>query len=523
MAIPIIDLFAGPGGLGEGFASLRDDHDRPAFDLRLSIEKDPIAHRTLQLRAAFRVLRDTPASRHYYDYVRGEITTEEFHAIPAVEKAVREAAREARCHELGRTPEQVVDSEIREALAGRTDWVLIGGPPCQAYSLAGRARRANDASFSKDVKHFLYREYLRIIRAHRPAVFVMENVKGLLSSTHSGHSMFTRILDDLSAPHDGVEYEIRSFVREDAGLGLSPEDFLIEAERFGMPQARHRVILLGVRTSVAHRRSRLLTPLPPVFVGEAIEDLPPIRSRLSRVPDSARAWHDAVASAMPLVRGWGQRGVRDVTERMRAASNMAAGLESTGSRFIPQKYPARGRERPQVTTYLDWIRRPLVGGVLQHEARAHMPSDLARYLFAASFGAEFERSPRLANYPPRLLPEHKNAVSSDGSKPPFNDRFRVQCKHEPSWTVVSHIAKDGHYYIHYDPSQCRSLTVREAARLQTFPDDYFFEGTRTEQYTQVGNAVPPLLARGIAEIVRDLLKGPARQGISRKAGEDVVA
>ena len=523
MAIPIIDLFAGPGGLGEGFASLKDDDGRRPFDLRLSIEKDPIAHKTLQLRAAFRLLQDTPSIWHYYDYIRGDITAEQFHQIPAVSEAVREAAREARCHELGRTSEQVVDREIREALAGRSDWVLIGGPPCQAYSLAGRARRVNDASFAKDVKHFLYKEYLRIIRAHRPAVFVMENVKGLLSSTHSGHSMFTRILEDLSAPHDGVEYEIRSFVKEDSGLGLSPEDFLIEAERFGMPQARHRVILLGVRKSAARRQSRLLIPLPPVFVGEAIGDLPPIRSRLSRVPDSPRAWHSAVAEAIPLVRGWGQKGVRDVTERMHAASNMAAQLETTGGRFIPQNYPTRGREKSQVTAYLDWVRRPLVGGVLQHEARAHMPSDLARYLFAASFAAEFKRSPRLANYPSRLLPEHKNAFSSDGSKPPFNDRFRVQCRHEPSWTVVSHIAKDGHYYIHYDPSQCRSLTVREAARLQTFPDDYFFEGTRTEQYTQVGNAVPPLLARGIAEVVRVLLKGPARQGLPKKIGEGAVA
>lgn len=507
MPIPIIDLFAGPGGLGEGFASLKGHSGKAFFEIGLSIEKNPVAHRTLTLRAVFRRLRGTKDVKHYYSYIRGEIDETAFRRVPAVAAAFAHAETEARCLELGQSDERGIDSEIRAALQGQETWVLIGGPPCQAYSLAGRSRRANDKTFHKDEKHFLYQEYLRIIRVHRPTIFVMENVKGLLSSQHSGNPMFDRIIADISMPAEGLEYEIRSFIKAGDGENLEPVDYVIPSERYGIPQNRHRVILLGVRKDAGLPPHQLLTPVPrPVTVRQTIDDLPRIRSRLSR-GDSLEAWRKAVQAAPAYVKGWRTDNENSMIETMRVFAT-AATSTATGGAFIARDY-----RRPKKPTELQqWLHDRSLGGVCQHEARSHMDSDLARYLFSACFAHSWGYSPRLDVFPPKLLPDHINVHVERGTEAiPFKDRFRVQCRNEPAATVVAHIAKDGHYYIHYDPAQCRSLTVREAARLQTFPDNYFFSGNRTEQYTQVGNAVPPLLAHKLAKVVRGLLNQMSRK------------
>ena len=176
----------------------------------------------------------------------------------------------------------------------------------------------------------------------------------------------------------------------------------------------------------------------------------------------------------------------------------AAGL---GDRFV--KATITSKYAPQ------WFCDKRIGGVCNHESRFHMVSDLHRYMYASCYAKLHSQSPSLKNFPTDLLPDHTN-LNDPEKKDYFDDRFRVQVASRPSTTVVSHISKDGHYYIHYDPLQCRSLTVREAARLQTFPDNYFFCGHRSAQYVQVGNAVPPLLAKQIGKIVLDVLKQAGR-------------
>lgn len=514
--IPVIDLFAGPGGLGEGFSCLRK-RGRNLFRICLSIEKDTAAYKTLLLRSFFRQFRRVPEA--YYHYVRGRIEAEKlFKRFPEEYKRAKAEALRA---ELGKVAQTRVNKLIRSALANAKEWLLIGGPPCQAYSIVGRSRLAklrahNLKKFEGDRKHRLYRQYLKILAKHRPVVFIMENVKGILSSQLSGKRIFNRILQDLECPSGAFkkrkkgkprrqkpEYKLYSLVskvpKTEDPRHSDPKRFIVKSEKYGVPQARHRVILLGIRANL-NAEPKTLPKRKSINLRDVIESLPRIRSGLSRQKDSDAGWTEAVRSIQkrPWFRSAGKNTPISVLKwRMRSAmKRMRIPRYGKGKRFIACQ--------PDVAAHRNWFIDPRLKGVCQHEARNHMKRDLYRYLFAACFASMRRKSPKLSEFPKPLLPKHENAKKGI-EEVVFDDRFRVQVWDKPSSTVVSHIQKDGHYFIHPDASQCRSLTPREVARLQTFPDNYFFEGTRTKQYEQIGNAVPPFLAKQIASIVFDLL------------------
>lgn len=482
-AIPLVDVFAGPGGLNEGFSSLRDESGRPVFETVASFEMDETACKTLTLRAALRQaereLGEFPDA--YYEFMRDEIPYSVLEGDELFKPFLKEATEEVYQLRLGEETREESDGIMRKRLAQVLEsgdpWVLVGGPPCQAYSLAGRSRRTGDPSFSDDHKHVLYREYLNIIEQFEPAIFVMENVKGMLSSRHQGSGIFARIKEDLEQPKQGLKYVIKSFKVPDTGE-LQPSDYILRAEDYGIPQRRHRVILLGVREDLHLPEPQVLAAQPQTTVADAIAGLPSIRSMVSpRSQDSVEAWR-AVTKFVSELAGSKKRVVAPGLGARFVASDMAAPA-SLGS----------------------WLKDPRVGGAALHESRAHMVSDLARYGYLAHESAE-GRAPKLGDLPSELRPNHRNADRDDA---PFTDRFRVQHWDSPSTTIVSHICKDGHYYIHPDSTQMRSLTVREAARLQTFPDNYMFMGNRTQQYHQVGNAVPPLLAKKLGGAVARML------------------
>lgn len=231
---PVIDLFAGPGGLGEGFSA-------EGFDVRLSVEKDKQAHRTLELRAFFRQFDLIPDA--YCRFLKGEISLADLYAqFPRQYK--RAAAESLHC-ELGRIERSELNLKIRRCLRGCDDWVLIGGPPCQAYSLVGRSRNKGIIGYTLDGddRATLYREYLRVIADHWPSVFIMENVRGLLSSRLDGEFVFDRICNDLHDPastlglNRGQKYELHSLASNSL-VPNQPSDFIVRAEKYGVPQAR---------------------------------------------------------------------------------------------------------------------------------------------------------------------------------------------------------------------------------------------------------------------------------------------
>ncbi len=508
LMIRIIDLFAGPGGLGEGFSALRDAKGNRAFRIAMSVEKEESAHATLTLRAFLRQFEPDERPTEYEAYRRGEISKATL--TGELQKQFDTATEETLGKPTALGQDNVVIEKRIKALREKYSsdpWVVIGGPPCQAYSLAGRSRNMGIADYcaETDERNFLYREYLRILALAKPAVFVMENVRGILSAKVGGRHIFQDILRDLRQPGkaefvsgaEDLEYQVYSLVTE--GDDLKPEDYLIRAEDYEIPQRRHRVILIGVRNDINRKPVTLTKGRTKVSVESVIAELPELRSRVSRGGDTPERWVSCIEEKIQQLLQDSDFLDKDLRICMSDnLSDLGFNLPVSASQYKAPGMPEFSQELPiELAKWLKGNSTTLDG----HVARGHMGSDLARYFFASCFAKSHNgKTPKAIDFPELLAPDHANWKSGK-----FADRFRVQSGLFPSTTITSHISKDGHYFIHPDPVQCRSLTVREAARLQTFPDDYHFEGNRTQQYVQVGNAVPPFLAYKIAKVVYDLL------------------
>ena len=508
--VPVVDLFSGPGGLAEGFASLKGPHGQSKFRIVLSVEMNPTAHRTLLLRG---FLRKFPSGlpAEYYEFLNAGASLE-----PDWKDLYPDEWREA-CDETRRLTLGTSDSkafiqhrigEIRQLYGGRT--VLLGGPPCQSYSVAGRARNAGNARYDpeSDKRQSLYLEYAEVLRQLQPAIAVMENVRGMLSARHNGRPVFSDVMDTLANAGGKDQYRLHSLAPKSAGRswndGLSPRDFLVRAEEHGVPQKRHRVFVVCIRRDVAASlRSELLPALdrnhPAASVNDVIGAMPLLRSRLSRDDDNA-TWQKVLKSAHLLVLRERPPMPKEIERKFHLALDHA--LVSTKGAALPFRGVRGNTGFPHScpSDLHDRIYDPNLTRLPNNETRGHIDQDIARYLFAVAYAFASGKSPRARDFPQALAARHKSWNSGK-----FEDRFRVQLPDRPSTTITSHISKDGHYFIHPDPAQCRSLTVREAARLQTFPDNYFFHGARTQQYVQVGNAVPPFLAWQIAQELSEVL------------------
>jgi DNA (cytosine-5)-methyltransferase 1 len=490
--IQIVDLFSGPGGLGEGFSSCRGPDGSYAYQIAVSIEKDRAAHETLRLRTFLRQFSIFPTE--YYEWIAGNIERPDWQNIYPSEWEAAE--NEAICAELGRPETSAILSQKIASIKNNTKnrSLLIGGPPCQAYSLAGRSRNAGIPNYvpKNDARHFLYREYCRVLNELSPDVFVMENVKGMLSSSIEGLAIFEQVMSDLEQAGKG--YNLISLSGKSQLFDRpAPHDFIIRSENYGIPQSRHRVIIVGIRSDLKFTsNTQLKTQRPNLSMQDALIGLPKLRSGLSK-QDSAQGWTEAMVAALKAVSSSSQNYCGNkINLFMEELAKVEQEILTPSD--VERANTTRGQLSPALQPELfEFLNDPKLVGVSGSKTRGHMPSDLARYLFAACFAAAEGVSPRSHQFPESLAPNHKNWGSGK-----FNDRFRVQVANSPASTITSHIAKDGHYFIHPDPTQCRSLTVREAARLQTFPDNYHFMGNRTEQFTQVGNAVPPFLAKQIA-------------------------
>ena len=434
-----IDLFAGCGGISEGFT-------QAGFDIIAQIEMNGAACETLKTRQIFHELKKLGLLKLYNGYIKGEISREQiFIEAENLRDTVNHRVIQAELEENSiQTMIKKIEASMKHHGASQIN-VFLGGPPCQPYSIMNRARiQKNGDGLGRN---YLYTHYLDLIRHFRPDVFIYENVPGLFTVKDGGQRIFEKLLDDFSKLDP--TYEIippLDLVSED------PHSYILNSVNFGVPQNRKRLILIGYRKELDQKNEQ---------IKEIFDNL----KQTKKIP--ALTVKDAIGDLPLLKPGEGNNGF----------------YKSYSEKGIPSSYHKKLRENSP--------------GVLNHMARTHMESDLDRYRFFIQYWMDNAKPATLRDLIEQwraFKPDHRNLDE-------FVDRFKVQWWTKPSSTITAHISKDGHYFIHPDLDQCRSFTVREAARCQSFPDNFFFEGPRTEQFKQVGNAVPPILAEAIGNAV----------------------
>lgn len=402
-----IDLFAGAGGLSEGFI-------RHQFEPIAHVEMDAAACRTLETRTVYHELKRTGQQKIYEDYLLGKISRKNLLSFVSPSKLASVIQAEISDETIAG-----VFQAIDALLDGRQVDIIAGGPPCQAYSLAGRSRDPN--RMRDDKRNTLFRFYAEFLKRYKPKYFVFENVKGLLTAGN----YFREMIDLFESKEVGYQVDYK----------------ILNAADFGVLQKRERVIIIGRR-------------------GNNPFEFPEIE----KIANNWQVGSDLFADLPPLQ---------------------------------PGDAPTSVSYTAPTTDYLKRfdIRNGMTF-VAQHEARQHNPRDREIYRIAIEKWQKGERL-QYDELPDRLKTHRHRHI--------FIDRFKVVNNYGCCHTLVAHIAKDGHYYIHPDLRQNRSVSVREAARIQSFPDDFFFEGGRSAAWRQVGNAVPPLLAEKIAGTIKALL------------------
>lgn len=406
-----IDLFAGAGGLSEGFTSI-------GFNPIAHVEMNYEACQTLKTRAVYYYLKKNNKLDVYKKYLCKEITRDELYETVPV-SVLNSVIHQTMSKENMPALFELIDDLIEKQKIDQID-LIVGGPPCQAYSLVGRAVKSNN--MVGDPRNYLYQLYIEVLKKYTPTMFVFENVPGLL--TANGGQYF----EDMKKAFKAAGYTI--------------DHAVLNAKSFDVLQDRRRVILIGWKKDLHYKYPSFVEKTPAYKVADLLSDLPKIQSGESN--------------------------------NSYATKKFSAYLETTGI-----------RKKDDILTW--------------HVARPHISRDRKIYKEVITAWVKDKKRIKYTDLPEELC-THRNRTA-------FLDRFKVVASDLPTChTMMAHISKDGHYFIHPDIDQARSITVREAARIQSFPDDFYFEGSRTAAFTQVGNAVPPLMARGIAEKIKEMLE-----------------